>query len=738
MRKRIICFIMAFMLLTGQPVGALAGDSASASDVQDAEGSFSGLFTYSSFIGDGFRAPFFYEDAYFRNPSTEYSDSLSTMSLCLALSAFASDANTDYDHGADNLRALLDQCHFDMDSFAVNEWFLKKPETDSIGVGAASRCIKDEKGEDCWLIACAVRGLGYEREWAGNFTLGVEGEHNGFETAALQIISFLQEYAQDRPQLSGNVKLWITGFSRGAASANLAAAMIDDGAFISSRFSLGIDSVYAYCFECPQGTLVELNDDSKYGNIFSVINQDDAVIRVAPTNPMNQFGFTRYGVSKYLPSLIDDEEQAFLEKQNKMLTYYEQLDGTEDYPLGQFQMKKISVLGLLSGSVIIDDNDSSWNQAFFLEKLIYEFSMMLESREYYTSLYQENIRQICSMLFGTGHAGEVMGKFATRLKEHVTSIAESIVSSLIEETESLSDILEEDLLASMHDCGDYSFSEDGFHGVLKTLSELMIQFGTEHPNYVVTLACNAKEIASAHYPEQCFAWMMSFDPHYGEGNRAGFSDGYYRVIRCNGFKDLKLENAEDGSAVNALTLTDDNGELVLILPKADAVKVKMKAEISGTGDCTILEYSYSYGLVRVLQYRELSLKKGKSCTLDVPYMNCTSAGSISELENEDNATYLMTDCNGKQVTPDLEQSGTDISQEIFHIRAYSDDPKCGWVEGGGIGTIRKFMQVHAYPAEGCSFLGWYEQDELFCEDPVCRFRPTRDITLTARFAPDGG
>ena len=735
MRKRILSCILAFLLLIGQPAGVLAGESAPSSVLQDAEESSSGLFTYSSFIGDGFQAQFYYEDAYFQNPSTEYSDSLSTMSMCLALSAFADGSNADYEQKSDNLRSLLEQCGFDMESFAVNEWFLKKPETDSIGAGAACKRIKDEKGEDCWLIACAVRGLGYEREWAGNFTLGTEGEHSGFESAALQVISFLREYVQERPQISGNVKLWITGYSRGAATANLAAAMIDDGALLNDRFSLGTDSLYAYCFECPQGTLMELNsDNSRYRNIFSVVNQDDPVARVAPTNPLYQFGFTRYGVSKYLPSLIDDEEQAFQEKYQKMLTYYDRLEGTEDYPLGQFQMKKISALGALSGSVIRDDTDSIWSQAFFLEKLITEFSMMIGDRELYTASYQENLRQICNMVFSDNQAGEVMERFAARLKKHAAKIAECLLSRLVLGEDPLSDLLETDLLESLRDCGINDFSEGDFHGSLKDLSKLILQFGASHPNHVVTLACNAKEIASAHYPEQCFAWLMSFDPHYGEENRTGFSNGYYRVIRFNGFKDLNVQSAEDGRAIQSIIFTDDNGELTLILPTEDARKVTVTAEGKGNGNCTIEEHSYSYGLIRILQYNEISLQKNSVCILDVPQMNCPQAGKHPEPENED--PYILTDGNGKELDPDLVLSGKDALKDFFRISVYSENPECGWVDGGGIGTVARYVQVHAHPFEGCRFIGWYEQDELYSEDPVCRFPATGDITLAARFAPD--
>lgn len=413
---RLTSIITASMLLLGSAAPAWAAEptapAALAESAAPAKSVKSGMFTYGSFIGDNFQAPFYYDDAYFREPSTKYSDSLATMSMCLALSGFASKGTDDYTRKSENLQALLSQCGFEEDTFAVNQGFLEKPGMDTIGVGAAYKKITDENGEDCWLIACAVRGHGYQSEWASNFTIGEVGEHQGFEDAALQVVAFLREYAEANPQINGNVKLWMAGYSRAAATVNLAAAMIDEGAPVSDRFALGTDSVYAYCFECPQGALLSLDaENSRYRNIFAIVNPADLVTKVAPTLPPDAFGFDRYGMCMFLPSVMYDGMTRYQEKRENMLTYYNQLEGTANYQPEEFQMKKISLLDIWKGTAVIDDHDDAWNQESFLEILISEISSMIGDREEYVSTYQESIREMYRILLGNNNSGAAMRNF---------------------------------------------------------------------------------------------------------------------------------------------------------------------------------------------------------------------------------------------------------------------------------------------------------------------------------------
>ena len=739
-RKRVISLIAICMLLLGSAVPA--------------KGASSGKFTYGSFIGDNFKAQFYYDDAYFLEPSTKYSDSLATMSMCLALSAFASKETEDYARKSENLQDLLMQCGFDEDSFTVNRGFLEKPEMDSIGVGAACKRITDENGEDCWLIACAVRGLGYQAEWASNFTMGGQGEHQGFENAARQVVAFLQDFAQANPQMEGNVKLWMAGYSRAAATVNLAAAMIDEGAQISDRFTLGTDSVYAYCFECPQGTLLSLDaENSRYRNIFAVVNPADPVTKVAPTLPAEAFGFDRYGICMYLPCVLYDGRVSFREKREKMLEYYNRLEGTADYQPQEFQMKKFSVASIWEGNVIIDDNDDAWSQEAFLESLISEVAQMIGDREEYVQSYQENVREICRVLLGNSNAAAVMEDFSSRIRSDAAMIAGMTATSPLFGIEPLTDLLEEDLIASLDNCGILDYSREDIRDVLGKLAKLIIDFGMAHPNYVATLAYNIGGIASGHYPEQCLAWLMSFDPNYGEGNHSDFSDGVYRMIGVNGPCEVIVLD-EDGQVAGRIAegeaqdhteeqtddifdqvicLVDEDGNMLTILPVRHSYTIQIQGMENGTGDCMIAEMSDQYGINRVVSFEELTVREGQTFTLSVPAIDDAELQRIFELKDGSSTVYTLTDEEDRIAGTQTMLKGSEIALTRYRTRVYSANSRFGRVEGGGVNTEGQYEQVKACPFEGCRFTGWYEGEELVSEEETYRFRVEKDRILTAEF-----
>lgn len=78
-----------------------------------------------------------------------------------------------------------------------------------------------------------LRGVGYGAEWVSNLHLGENSWHYGFVTAAEQFFADLQDYlacAKAAAGELGTIKLWLGGYSRGAAVANLAAAPGAQGA----------------------------------------------------------------------------------------------------------------------------------------------------------------------------------------------------------------------------------------------------------------------------------------------------------------------------------------------------------------------------------------------------------------------------------------------------------------------------------------------------------------------------
>jgi uncharacterized protein YegL len=160
----------------------------------------SSSFTYASPISQpiddethDFEETYYYSDDYFKKDSSEYNIHLATMSLCLELSAWGSNdvgrnAGVDvYKNKSVNAQNLLKD--LGESGIAIDSWFEQKPETDSIGVIAGSKDVLFN-GENYTIIAVAVRGGGYEKEWASNFTLGKSGQHQGFSEAKQNIRNF--------------------------------------------------------------------------------------------------------------------------------------------------------------------------------------------------------------------------------------------------------------------------------------------------------------------------------------------------------------------------------------------------------------------------------------------------------------------------------------------------------------------------------------------------------------------
>ncbi len=130
------------------------------------------------------------------------------------------------------------------------------------------------------------------------------GNHEGFELAKLQVLSGLNSYLEKyKSEIGEHIKIWITGYSRGAATANLAAAALVNGEAGRNyseigKYTLDNQNVYCYGFETPKGTCDVDANDEKYSSIFNLINPIDIIPYVGP----EEMGFCRYGKDLFYPT----------------------------------------------------------------------------------------------------------------------------------------------------------------------------------------------------------------------------------------------------------------------------------------------------------------------------------------------------------------------------------------------------------------------------------------------------
>ena len=272
-------------------------------------------FYYSASDGTTRQHYFYYNDLMFYSfdETYRYQPLLATASLCLALSAFSNQENLAWNSTLDpqdhrrayNVARLYETLGYTNVEY-VNYDTALTDTSDKVAFSMAMKHIDDGEGHTDTVIAVPLRGGGYGGEWASNFNVtmdGYYGNHVGFQRAARGVESALADYLtklKAEGKLKGEVKLWFTGYSRAAATANLVAHDV------SAQSSLGgvpisRKNVYAYTFATPAGANIVGQDADD--NIFNIVSPVDLVPRVAP----EAWGYGRYGITLVLPTQNDQK-----------------------------------------------------------------------------------------------------------------------------------------------------------------------------------------------------------------------------------------------------------------------------------------------------------------------------------------------------------------------------------------------------------------------------------------------
>ncbi|MCO7180820.1 VWA domain-containing protein [Lactococcus formosensis] len=468
----------------------------------------SGTFNYGSAPagkdGKDSQAVYHYSDSYFeqsayayrQEKNCPYDPRLATMSLNLELAAWSSIQEKNYLLKNRNAKNLLEEIGFE--KFQTNHHFQERPSKDSIGAVIAQKKLT-VKEEDYTLIALAIRGGGYEAEWASNLTLGRSGEHHGFRAASEKVLTFLDQYLKEH-KVTGKIKLWINGYSRAAAVTNLTAGALNKGRKLASG-ELKAEDMYAFCFETPAGTLKGTgNRDGRHDNIVNVINVNDVVTKVGPE--VYPFEFARYGKDSLLPDKetlsVSDYEAA----KNRMEGELKKLDSNLSYKLEEFKAKKISILDIFDGLIVDDPKGKGMNKS--LDDIIDKFAVeRIKHRNKYVNVYQEDIRILAELYFTTRVEG----------REKLTrSLFKNLVTSMMLGSDATK--VKKIVVDWLRTMGLVNHSEVRIESLAETFRELVFKFMIKHPNLSVTLVSNLDPVAQAHHPDLCLAWLRAQDENY--------------------------------------------------------------------------------------------------------------------------------------------------------------------------------------------------------------------------------
>lgn len=326
-----------------------------------------------------------YDENWFFTPSTTYQHGLTKMSIRGAVAGYGV---MDDPHSIDtNIKYLMAGTDKNSLEFTNYESSYPDPKTNTIGYAISSKNIKNSAGKTASLLMVIVRGGGYMDEWGGNFDLGTKDEHQGFNEAALQVRDGIKKYVEKyKDKLPYELKVWISGYSRGAATTNRVAKMLDDGAVEG----LTRDNIYAFCFECPQNTTKTQSyvESDKYKNIVSIVNSVDLVPKVA----MSGFEFKRYGTVYQLPNIRALADYGIARAKmvkcyTDLITYNKLALGARMYDWTEKEVKNL----YLPMQAVVYLTKEGLAQASMMDKLMDDLCDVAVNRENYYMRLQANM-----------------------------------------------------------------------------------------------------------------------------------------------------------------------------------------------------------------------------------------------------------------------------------------------------------------------------------------------------------
>lgn len=265
--RRALCLMLALAITV-----CAALTAGSAKEVLPRRTLYSGDFTLFSSDKTGSAEKYFYSDTYFEQSGKIFNEHLRTVSAALSFSL----CDMARENGVN--RSILSRIGFS----DIEMYDMDRTAADTIGTVIAKKNIGGSV-----VVALMLRGYDYDNEWASNFLCGGTGDAAGFASCAQKAEERLLSYLDAKHIRSA--KIWITGYSRSAAAANLVGKALNEQYDV---FHISEDDIYVYTFEAPNCS----SDDTPYENIHNTVDRCDLVTYVYPRG----WGLSRCGAEEYI------------------------------------------------------------------------------------------------------------------------------------------------------------------------------------------------------------------------------------------------------------------------------------------------------------------------------------------------------------------------------------------------------------------------------------------------------
>ena len=402
--------------------------------------------------------PLKYDDALFLNDAKVYNKDLAELSFGAAVTSSTKEITTKF----------YEDCHF---SDVLAAHYDETPTALSVAYTLAHKTIDDYE-----LIALSSRWFDYRKEWENNFTIGESGDHNGFSNRSNEVYTALESYAttyaQNRP-----IKLWITGYSRGGAIANVLSSLI----LRDNRMSIEQSNMFTYTFDAPNGLSEE--NAIRYENVHNIVNSGDLITNFAP----NAYGLKRCGI---------DHEIYSLDVNNIVKTFDSGIEIPEfiETDLNNHQYQSVTVHNDVELINFLLD------YAFTVEAS--DESTLANTREQYVANYETAISTMIGLIFSL--SSSTLSELVADLSAKASDL--SAILAIISSGESMAEYLEPFL-----DKDEVPYDADALPGYMEKLRNLaFVQFNPVLSMVMFGTGSDASRLITVHYPEVIYSLMKNY------------------------------------------------------------------------------------------------------------------------------------------------------------------------------------------------------------------------------------
>lgn len=529
----------------------------------------------------------------------------------------------------------------------------------------------------------------YKNQWFSNFDpLGRENEkrdncladggktHRGFADARDFAYEHLSDYINSliaNSTKKEDIKILLTGHSRGAATANLLAAKLIDEGSSSKLVSQG--NVFAYTFATPNVTKNNTTAE-KYNCIFNIVNPEDFVTKVM----LSSWGFSRYGITYTLPSKTNIGKKNYNNNVlPKVSSKFVKYTGKVFDPYKEGEKHTYKIISKMSNNV-------GSAEALYTDKFWYDLNGLIP-----------------------------------RYKDTFTFFKNTLLNYLVNENM-------DEIIRILPECGPFFLSILSYFA-WPDLNASTISAGIA--NGSIKQMFKGVDVGGkfkmAHQMETYAAYMNTLS----ESELTEYKAGYKNTVNCP--VDIEVYDKSTGELVgrivnnvvdetvaakeNSIVMDVEGDSKSFWLPSNGDYDVKLIGNENGKMDYTVATIDSDIGETERVNFFDVDIIKGQSMTGEVIADEFT-------LEN-----YTLEKEKGEVLEP------TEVQKDIesFEIKTSTDGN--GYVTDSMTVTSGDYVTVSATPKEGYAFKGWYNGDEPVSSDNEYSFVAKNNITLTAKFAP---